>query len=90
MSNLIMINKALFLALFVVFLVNILMPFDNPAGQWIMWVGLGILAIHILELLVMYKKLRAGGHLTAKNVIWILIAGILHWKPLLREQSFAE
>jgi uncharacterized protein YhhL (DUF1145 family) len=55
-----------------------------------MWVGLGIVAIHVLELLVMYKKLRAGGHLTAKNVIWILIAGILHWKPLLREQSSAE
>ena len=90
MSKLIVINKALFLALFVVYLVNILVPFDDPAGQWIMWVGLGIVGIHILELLVMYKKLQAGGHLTAKNVIWILIAGILHWKPLLREQPSAE
>jgi uncharacterized protein YhhL (DUF1145 family) len=90
MSNLIMINKALFLALFLVFLANILMPFDGPAGEWIMWVGLAVLAVHILELVVMYKKLQAGGHLTIRNVIWILIAGILHWRPLLREKSSTE
>jgi uncharacterized protein YhhL (DUF1145 family) len=79
------INKFMFLVLFAVFTVNLFVPFAGAAGQWIMWIGLAVLGVHLLELVVVYKKLQAGGHLSIQNILWILVAGILHWKPLLRE-----
>ena len=84
MSLFVKINKLMFLALFGLFTVNLLMPFPGAVGQWIMLIGLAILGVHLLELAVVYKKLQAAGHLTARNILWILVAGILHWKPLLR------
>ena len=84
MKMFVMINKALFLVLMAVFVLNLLMPFGGEAGQWIMRIGLVVLGVHVLELLVIYKKLQAAGHVTANNIFWILVAGILHWKPLLK------
>ena len=57
MKMFVMINKALFLVLFAVFVLNLLMPFGGDVGQWIMRIGLVVLGVHVLELLVIYKKL---------------------------------
>lgn len=85
MNMFVKINKFMFLMLYAIFIVNLVLPFPGAAGQWIMWIGLAVLLAHVLELVVVYKKLQAGGHLSAHNILWILVAGILHWKPLLRE-----
>jgi uncharacterized protein YhhL (DUF1145 family) len=85
MAMFVKINKLMFLGLFGLFTVNIFLPFPGATGQWIMWIGLVILGVHLLELAVVYKRLQVAGHLTAHNVMWILVAGILHWRPLLRD-----
>lgn len=85
MNMFIKINKLMFLGLIALFVVNLVMPFAGAAGEWIMKIGLAVLGIHLLELAVIYKKLQAGGHVNAHNILWILVAGILHWRPLLRE-----
>lgn len=85
MNLFVKINKFMFLVLFAIFIVNLFVPLAGAAGQWIMWIGLVVLGIHLLELVFVYKKLQAGGYLSMHNILWILVAGILHWKPLLRE-----
>jgi len=42
-----------------------------------------MLALHVFELVVVYSKLKAINHGTAKDVINVLAFGVLYWKPLL-------
>ena len=85
MNKFIAFNKLILLGFWLAFIVNVFLPFAGAVGQWIMWIGLVILGVHLLELAVVYKRLQVAGHLTAHNVMWILVAGILHWRPLLRD-----
>lgn len=85
MNKFIAVNKLLLLGFWLVFIVNIFMPFAAPAGQWIMWIGGAMLAVHLIEFVVMRKKLLNHGHSGLMNFVWVMLCGILYWKPLLRE-----
>ena len=85
MNKFIALNKLLGLGFWLVFIVNIFMPFAAAASQWIMWIGVAMLAVHLIEFVVMRKKLQSHGHSGLMNFVWVMLYGILYWKPLLRE-----
>ncbi len=85
MNKFIAVNKFLLLGFWLVVIVNIFMPFAAAAGQWIMWIGGAMLLVHLIEFVVMRKKLQNRGHSGVMNFVWIMLCGILYWKPLLSE-----
>ena len=46
------------------------------------WVAGGLLAIHALELLFVFKHVRLYRGPLAASVVLTLLFGLLHWKPM--------
>ena len=73
------------LAFWLLFIVNTLMPLP---GNWgVMAVGSVIMALHLAELAVVYQRLALIGRAGRRDVIGVLLFGVLHWRPLLRYSS---
>jgi uncharacterized protein YhhL (DUF1145 family) len=85
MNKFIAFNKVLLLGFWLVFIVNIFMPFAGAADQWVMLIGLAMLIVHLIEFAVMRKKLRSRGHSGLTNFVSVTLFGVLYWKPLLRD-----
>ena len=56
------------------------MPAD--LGHLLQRISLILLAIHAIELLVMFKTIRTYPGPLAVSVVLTLLFGLLHWKPL--------
>ena len=84
MKTFIAANKLVLLIFWLGFAVNFFVPIIDTELPWILWSGLAMFAVHALELMVMFKKLREAGHASIKNSLMGLLFGILHWRPLLR------
>ena len=78
-------NRAVGLLLLAAFIINLVMPFPGAWGSGVLKVGLVLLAVHTLEFVIMYKKLKAIGRATAADLFWTLLLGFVHWKPLLKK-----
>ena len=85
MNTFVAFNKFLLLGFWLVFIVNIFMPFAAAAGQWIMWIGLAMLVVHLTEYAMVRKQLQSRDHSGLRDFVWVMLVGILYWKPLLRE-----
>ena len=83
MQNIKQVATYLMIVIWLAFLVNLISPIGGNFGLGIYWLGLVMLVLHVLELLVVYSKLKAINHGTAKDVINVLAFGVLYWKPLL-------
>ncbi|MDC0172143.1 DUF1145 domain-containing protein [Gammaproteobacteria bacterium] len=83
MLNIKQIATYIMIVIWMAFAVNLLSPIGGNLGLGIYWVGLVMLVLHVLELAVVYAKLKAINHGTAKDVISVLAFGVLYWKPLL-------
>ena len=83
MKSFIKINKYALLGFWLAFLVNIFMPLGDVAGLWVMRIGLGLLAIHFVELLFVYKGLKRVDRGSPMDCAWVMLVGLFHWKPLL-------
>jgi len=42
------------------------------------------LVLHIIELAVVYSKLKAVGRTSSTDIVAVLAFGILYWKPLIK------
>jgi len=71
------------MAFWLVFLANLLMPIGEEASQWILRIGVALLVIHVLELAVVFKGLKKIDRTSPIDIIWVLLVGLFHWKPLL-------
>lgn len=69
------------------FAVNLVAPLAGTTGEWINNIGLLLIAVHILELVINYKKLKAINHASAKDLLLIILFGTLYWKPLLAQHQ---
>ena len=72
------------IAFWIAFLFNLIQPF---AGNWsvgIHWLGVIMLAVHVVELVLVYSKLKAAGHSSLKDIVAVLAFGILYWKPIIK------
>lgn len=83
MQNIKQVATYLMIVIWLAFLVNLISPIGGNFGLGIYWLGVVMLVLHVLELLVVYSKLKAINHGTAKDVINVLAFGVLYWKPLL-------
>ncbi len=84
MQNFIKINKYALLGFWLAFAVNVFMPLGGgEASMWIMRIGLALLAIHALELVVVFKGLKRIDRAAPADMVWVMLIGLFHWKPLL-------
>ena len=84
MKNFIKFNVYALVAFWLVFLVNLLMPIGGEeVAQWILRIGVALLVIHALELAVVFKGLKKIDRTSPVDIIWVLLVGLFHWKPLL-------
>ena len=67
----------------IAFAFNELSSFGGNVGLVLHWAVLVMLVAHVIELAIVYKKLQAINHGSAKDIISVLAFGILFWKPLL-------
>jgi uncharacterized protein YhhL (DUF1145 family) len=84
MDKFIAFNKLLLLGFWLVFIVNVFMPFEGAVDQWVMLIGIAMLSVHLIEFVVMRKQLRSRGHSGLMNFARVMLFGLLYWKPLLR------
>ncbi|WP_426150169.1 DUF1145 domain-containing protein [Pseudomonas sp. DC3000-4b1] len=69
--------KALTLVFWWLFLVNLLNAFPKPFSAWMLVAGIGLLGLHILELLAVSALLRHRSHPWLDRM-QILLLGIFH------------
>ena len=85
MDKFIAFNKLLLLGFWLVFIVNVFMPFEGAMDQWVMLIGIAMLSVHLIEFVVMRKQLKSRGHSGLMNFVWVTLFGLFYWKPLLRD-----
>ncbi|XXK45791.1 DUF1145 domain-containing protein [Porticoccaceae bacterium nBUS_17] len=72
------------IAFWIAFAFNLLQPFDGNWGVGIHWLGVVMLVVHVVELVLVYSKLKAAGHTSLKDIVAVLAFGILYWKPIIK------
>jgi uncharacterized protein YhhL (DUF1145 family) len=85
MNKFVAFNKLLLLGFWLVFAVNVFMPFAGAVDQWVMLIGLAMLVVHLIEFFVMRKRLKSRGHSGLMNFVSVTLFGLFYWKPLLRD-----
>jgi len=80
-------NRIVGLLLLSAFIINLVIPFPGAWGPGVMTVGLILLAVHTIEFIIVFKKLKAIGRATAADLFWTLLLGFVHWKPLLKKSA---
>jgi hypothetical protein len=53
----------------------------------VQWVFIGLLVIHLLEFLMVYKLLKTSPGPMAAHFIHTLVFGFVHWLPLKKGQA---
>ncbi|HIG67402.1 MAG TPA: DUF1145 domain-containing protein [Porticoccaceae bacterium] len=79
------INIYILAGFWLVFAINFAMPFGGSFGTGVLWAGIVFLVLHLIELLVVYSKLKAVGHTGSADIVAVLAFGILYWKPLIKK-----
>jgi len=79
------INMYILAGFWLAFIVNLVMPLDGSLGTGVLWAGMVFLVLHVIELVVVYSKLKAAGRARSADIVAVLAFGILYWKPLLKK-----
>ena len=80
-------NKIALYGFWVAFIVNLIMPFSGDWGVGILYIGLGLLAIHLVEYILVFKKLKNIDKTTPKDFVLVMLVGLFHWVPLLKKAA---
>jgi uncharacterized protein YhhL (DUF1145 family) len=83
MQNVQQIISYIMVVFWILFAISLITPFEDTFGQGVFWTGVIMLVLHIIELVLVYAKLNAVGRGELKDVLSVLVFGILFWKPLL-------
>jgi uncharacterized protein YhhL (DUF1145 family) len=75
------INMYILAGFWLAFVINFAMPFGGSLGTGVLWAGIVFL---VIELAVVYSKLKAVGHTSSTDIVAVLAFGILYWKPLIK------
>ena len=78
------INMYLLAGFWLAFVINFAMPFGGSLGTGVLWAGIVFLVLHVIELAVVYSKLKAVGRTSSTDIVAVLAFGILYWKPLIK------
>ena len=79
------INMYILAGFWLAFVVNLVMPFGGSLGTGVLWAGMVFLVLHVIELALVYSKLKAVDRHGTTDIVAVLAYGILYWKPLLKK-----
>jgi uncharacterized protein YhhL (DUF1145 family) len=79
------INMYILAGFWLAFVINLVMPFGGSLGTGVLWAGMVFLVLHVIELALVYSKLKAVERNRTADIVAVLAFGILYWKPLLKK-----
>jgi uncharacterized protein YhhL (DUF1145 family) len=79
------INMYILAGFWLAFVINLVMPFGGSLGTGVLWAGMVFLVLHVIELALIYSKLKAVDRNRTADIVAVLAFGILYWKPLLKK-----
>ena len=79
------INMYILAGFWLAFVVNLVMPFGGSLGTGVLWAGMVFLVLHVIELALVYSKLKAVDRNGTSDIVAVLAFCILYWKPLLKK-----
>ncbi len=85
MSTFFSVGKLLTLGFWLLPAGGLLKLFGEPLDGYFVIAGIVLLLAHALELALNYGKLKAKGRAEPMDVILVLLAGLFHWMPILRQ-----
>ena len=74
--------KTLLLATYALAIASLLLPLPFDAGPMLRRVSLILLAVHLLELVFVFRHVRLYKGPLGTSIVLTLLFGLLHWKPL--------
>ncbi len=74
--------KTLLLATYALAIASLLLPLPFDAGPMLRRVSLILLAVHLLELVFVFRHVRLYKGPLGISIVLTLLYGLLHWKPL--------
>ncbi len=80
-------SRAILLALYALAIAALLVPMPWGSGPVVQRIALITLAIHVLELLFVFKYVKAYAGPLATSVVLTLLFGLLHWLPIKNRQT---
>ena len=90
MHNFFSIGKILTLGFWVLPILALLGVFPSSWNDIILIIAAVIFVAHLGELALFYGKLKAKGHGELSDVVMVILVGLFHWMPLLKEQASAD
>ncbi len=79
--------KTVLLATYALAIASLFAPMPFDAGPMLRRVSLVLLAIHLLELVFVFRHVRLYKGPLATSIVLTLLFGLLHWKPLADAQK---
>ncbi len=87
MNTFFSLGKWLTLGFWVLPIGGLLGLFDEPWDGYFVIAGAVILIAHALELALNFGKLKAIGRTDTMDVVMVLLVGLFHWMPILRDSG---
>jgi uncharacterized protein YhhL (DUF1145 family) len=80
-------NKIGLYAFWVDFIVNLIAPFSGEWGASVLYIGLGLLVVHLIEYALVFKRLKSIDKTSPKDFVMVMLVGLFYWVPLLKKAA---
>lgn len=80
-------NKLGLYVFWIIFLVNLFMPFGGDIESIVLLIGVGLLVVHFIEFLVVFKKLKEIDRTSPMDFMMVMLVGLFHWLPLIKKRG---
>jgi len=80
-------NKLGLYVFWIMFLVNLFMPFGGDIESIVLFIGVGLLVVHFIEFLVVFKKLKEIDRTSPMDFMMVMLVGLFHWLPLIKKRG---
>lgn len=78
-------NKLALYGFWVAFMINLFTPFPGNVGEGVFYLGVGLLVVHFIEFIVVFKKLKTIDRTSPMDFIMVMLVGLFHWLPLVKQ-----
>ncbi len=80
------IGKLLTLGFWILPLLALLGVFAPPWDYRLLAIAFVIFLAHLGELIFVHGKLRAAGRAETRDIVMVILVGLFHWVPILRQR----
>jgi uncharacterized protein YhhL (DUF1145 family) len=80
-------SRALLLALYALAIAAVFMPLPWGAGPVLQNIAKITIAIHVIELLIWFKHVKAYDGPLSNSIMLTLLFGLLHWLPIANRKT---